>query len=922
MTQDSLKTQESLKEHDWTTLFDRLIKYSPTAQALSKVRQEHSLSQALKMSLSKALEEYSGLKEERKEEKALYYSFEKASYSPQLETALQGDRISQELLISQVITNYLKMNPWGQLSEAEVAQLWLKWSAILSEGVSIQEEELWVTIPSVKLKYWVELGLKESLEQVFSCYTSLLDSFTQQKLLDSSQATVALSIKGKGKSASLAYIRRFLLAENLPCSFYSQFTELGVFHTSEEIEPILLIDDLSYQGRLARWRVAECLSQSPLKPILMIWTADEQRVSEKTQTKQSLSAQIKAQFKHIFEIDLDQLWQKQSITLAERFNHLPDWLCQTQAELLDHDYLRCLMSIKKPPNSEPSDQMSDLDAFAALLGPLAPIKVLVLATKQHEDSLSALLKASGWVEVGDCPIGGALYAPPSLLFWRAAMIEGGRRAHQCAYTLVESIEQTYNPHQRLFLFHALQRLSRLRGRGDYLGQTEPYSDLKQALVSLRRIQKTLTHKTPHAFALSTLCGLGFDWAARGPQEGYWNETLHALQIAAAAAERLREPQLAGRFLHLLGSIALKDGRAEMAESSLETALHLLKATRLAKEASDSALLLAEAKLLDSELTVALAALKNAEKVAKSLLVPQVAWRARFRAGQLYAMSGQMKQAMRLWQSLNPSLSSEDHKSEQESNDSKMHEKSAVGTLNLELASLILKADKHDWGHDSAQDYSVLPYLKQLEDSSLSRSILHSIHELYAMLTQTNLADALSLQNHLEQLAIPLSQALIQSQQNRDIGSWLAWQYWRSEVNIRLEELTQSSELELQSIPDLFSAKETRLGLELSLKVVVGARDRLNIMMIYQQLSAVYYYQSEREASLASWSMAKGWATSLGLTFEKLKNERWSMIIEQLHHQLDQDLIDSTLSEAKQEIEQLRSRWKITPLSSVLTENIH
>ena len=883
-------TKPSLKKVDWSNLFEKFIEYSPTAEALSKVGQSKSLSQALDKSLSKLLEL---TVDQKQEEYALYKSLEIASRSPQLSSALQGDRSSQELLLAQLIKNYLTVLPWGELSELELAQLWLKWSSTLSEGLSIHDEELWVTIPSVKLKHWIDLEFTDVLEDAFELYRNSTVE----------QAKVALAVKGLGKSATLAYMRRWLLSKGESCSFYSQFTELGVFHKSESMSQILIVDDLTYQGRLARWRVAECLTQYPNQAVLLIWSE-----SETHKLSSSFSSQLKASFDHYLELDLDLLWQSQKLDFEDHFSTFPNWLSTRRTELLETDYLRCLMGTNKPPKSEPLFQISDLDAFAALIGPLAPISVLALATQQSEENLTTMLKASAWLEVGDCPKGTGLYAPPSIEFWRAALIEGGRRSHQSAHRLQEAIEEIYTPHQRLFMFNALQRLSRLRGRADYLGSAEPYCDLKQALVSLRRLQKSLALEKPHPLTLNTLCGLGFDWASRGPVEGYWNETLHALQVAAASAERLREPQLAGRLLHSLGSIALQDGRAEIAEYALQASLQLLHATRVAKEASESALLLAESKLLSSSLANALKALEKAETIAKGLASPQAAWRARFRAGQLYAMSGQSTLALKFWESLMPTTKASADKSSSAKNSEgqpkKALEKSAFGALVIELAGQKLKVGQIEQAQAD---------LKQLDEASLSRSILSMISELYVYSSSQPNSD---LEEQLALLQEDLSQALVQNQKKREIGSWLVWQNWRCEIYLQVKKLVEEKKDLLKSIPPLFSAQEARLGLELSLKVAVGTRDRLNIMSIYRQLSALYFSLNELEASLASWAMAEAWAKTLDLNIRGSFGDQDQELMK-THQTLPSDLINTTHRDAEQEVTRLVNYWSKTPLSMSL-----
>lgn len=825
----------------WSEVLKHLMSHSPTAQALAKTGQEERLLTPLKLRLEHML---ATLSERDLEQQALLEAAEKLIGQDALVQALRGDQTAHYNVVEQLIHGYISVRPWGELSERELATLWCGWSQTLSEAGGLEEADLWVKVPSVKLTQWQDLGVESQL-------TEALDTLRSD---DDEIRRVGVRFRGVGKSAQIAFARRWLISRGEQASFFS-------LHQRAPLEKVLLIDDLNLSGRGGRWVVGEWLATYHEKSTLIIW-------SEHSHKNGFISMLIET-LDHSFDVDLDERWHKIDHPQVNGRLDLPTWLTQPDPNLDMVDHLRCLSAVQDPIPTRFSDSISDLDAFAALLGPVAPIRVLCKATHSGEDVIEELLKGSGWIEVGECPKGSGLFAPTSLLFWRESLIEGGRRAHQCAHVLIEAVESTYLPQERGFLINALQRLSRLRGREGYQGQVEGKTSLQRASIALQTIKSSLTHTQPNPLCLSTLCGLGFDWGIRGPKEGLWADTLHALQVGAAAAERLRDPQMAGRLLHLLGKIALEDGRSSMSKAALEGALKLLYATRLAEEATNAARLMAEVELLEGDLDCAHLKLKEAEHIAQALSMPREAWHARFRAGQLHASAGDHEKALEVWSTLTQGEAKPEYP---------LLGESALGTLFLEMAASQLSLDRTSEARFT---------LQCIDDSHLMRRVLWSI------------CDALALGDDPSSV---LSEALVSSQRSRSIGFWLALQDWRAMIVLSGHFDDEESEV--------LSIKETRLGLELCVKVIVGARDRLGLMKLYLRLTALYQHLDEKEASIAALAMADAWAQSINQEAKPSSESQWMA----LKTSTSDELIKSTRAQANEEVERLLKHWTQTPMS--------
>lgn len=844
---------EEMVNKAWAEFFNRLIEISPKNEQLSPS------DKVLRLCLKRSLEK---LVDRPKEEAILLSASKKLLLSKFLEPSLYGDHRAHQALINHFITAYLNLNPMGEMSERDLAELWYAWAEQLCDHSGEHIESLWIKLPSVKLAHWFELGFSQHLEE----------SFDRLKRAEPGQV-MGICLSGAGGSAHLAYARRWFKLKEREAEWLSVELSQECLNSS-----IVLIDHIDRGGREAHWLIGSWLAQEISEPRLILWTerARDQEPKDNTKavnsTQRTLTQQLREELSEVVFFDLDKAWTRDRPRYEDSLDR-PKWMYKDAQSLSWRDELRLMDLISSPPRNQPELYLSDLDALAALIGPLTPIKVLTVATGSEEEVIRTLLKGGAWTEVDDCPFGGGIFTPSSTLSWRAALAEGGRRAHRYARVLVEAIESIYPPHERTrwCLANVLERLSILRGRSSYTGQIEGDVNLDVAHKVLGYLQEGLKAERPKTLTLTALSGLAFDWGRLGPLLGRWSETMRALQLGVAAAERLKDPRLASRLSLLLGELALSDGRCALAEGSLELALTLSYALRESQVATRSAQLLAELKLFQGEIDEAIKKNRESEKIARSLATPSAAWRARFREGQFYASLDDHAKAISIWESL------KNHTKDDEASP----QSEALITLYLELSSSALKLDRYELSSS---------YLSLLPNDRLEVRVLSAIK---AALVEGD--DPTEI----------LTQALITYQQNREIGAWFALQDWRA----RLTVLTEKTEHPSNS--PLLTLKECRLGLELAVRVATGSRDRLRLIHIYKRLSEVYYKSGEVEASTAALAMVEAWQSKVSFPEGYLDQH---FLLDEVKKEISSMMIEETRRAAHEEVDTLITRWRDLPLS--------
>ena len=861
-------------------VIDPLLSASPTF----KVTQSSHEVDAIRRRVSSHLDQLLTRDDlDEAESSALFDAVSDVGAHAQLTAALSGDGAALTTLTELLITSYLSRRPWGQLSERELANLWYGWVEALSEGSTVHSEALWVDCPTVSMSQWVDRGWHAVLERAWSTVTPAeAEEMNTPRL-------IGVRVSGPGKSAHLAYARRWLMDQGAAVDWLtSELTSWVESTSATDVTPLkdqtsihgLLIDDLHLPTRDLQWALAIKLTQwrsglrrtdasrasaqvsedvSGAPSLIVLWGDDE--------TSSGVSALLSAEVDELITMDLEAAWRPHEQMSSERDATLID-IAHHHPDLTRSDHLRFRDLIRDPSRQAAQFDVSDIDAYAALIGPLASMNVLVRTTELTEESLREILGNAGWIEVDQHPQAGSRFAPPSPEFWRAALLAGGARAHRCAASLQTELERVYLGESLLEVSSALQRLSLLRGRGAYRGQIHSALDVEAASRALRDITPALTLSHPSPLALTTLCGLGLDWAQIGPLTGRWDEALRALKLGVASAQRLRDPQRASQLLLMLGKLALDDGRASVADESLEAALKIAQATRRADEACRAAQLLAETSLLRGAIDQALSRLSAAQDIALELSLPREAWRSRFRAGQLWALLGDHQQALSLWTTLQPA---QERASEHE-------RQRAVLTLTLECASSLLHLQR------TSEAWNWLE--RSPPQAPLGQALLAVCRWRMSA----------------EDVREALKQCADRARGARDIGSWVAIQRWRSLVSL---EMHAQRDLQGDETVDIRALAPIQRDLELAVRVLVGARDRLQLITVYQLLARVYRAQDQQEASEAALAMARGWRQSLTAPPQA--------------EVLDLELFEVSLeisAEALTEVEALCTQWGETPLSVI------
>ena len=537
-----------------------------------------------------------------------------------------------------------------------------------------------------------------------------------------------------------------------------------------------------------------------------------------------------------------------------------------QSELTFVDVLRVRDLRTHSSQRDTVDRVSDLDAYASLIGPLASLRVLADVTDLTEEGIRELLSMNGWVEVVNCPRGGGLFAPPSLSFWYAGLREGGRRAYECARPLFHALSERYRGATDARVRSILRRLCLLRGRHEerMLDVAPPSPQVAWSVTEV--LAPSLADQSPSKIVLNTLCGLARDWARLGPLSGQWTEAIRALELGVAAAQRLREPSRAGLLLLSLGELALQDGRSELAETSLIASSQLLKATRRGEEACRAAQCLAEVSLLNGEIEGSLKRLKKAEVIAHELSMDREIWRCRFRRGQLLASLGHHQHALQCWSTLGSSESSGTHE----------------GQGNVALSALAFECALSSFALQRSDELRF--YLDRLSDHLPLKQALDAAWRWRT----TGISPRSTLQ-----------QTIKKSQNQRDISTWLVLQ--RLNAILWLEELEQADQ------KHQIDTMAVRTELELSIRVAAGARDRLNLIQLYRLLALIYAHAQQHEAASTASAMAEAWWSTLKLPPEIQRDEM-------------SDVVKSSAlitDEANEEVKLTLQRWHEEPMSAIL-----
>ena len=180
--------------------FTHLVTSSPTGQVAHSSHEESALLQQARRVFEAAI---APSQPPREDLEALINSIHELSQSANLKEALSGNLVHISSLGELWVLSYLQRQPWGLISERELWSLWFEWVSLLGDAAHAHGEALWVSIPAVKMPRWQELGLEQQLAHLWEDWT------------ENEPRLMGLQLSGLGKSAHLAYTRRWFLAHGL-----------------------------------------------------------------------------------------------------------------------------------------------------------------------------------------------------------------------------------------------------------------------------------------------------------------------------------------------------------------------------------------------------------------------------------------------------------------------------------------------------------------------------------------------------------------------------------------------------------------------------------------------------------------------------------------------------------------------------------
>ena len=323
--------------------------------------------------------------------------------------------------------------------------MWYGWVEVLSEGGQIHSESLWVQLPTVSVGRWVDLGWNTILERAWAALSQTRNSDVSHVDATMVPRLIGVRVSGSGKSSHLAYARRWLIDRDMNVHWLTD--ELMSHQTQEYAEPsasldALLIDNLHLPTRATQWDLVGLITRwrqsleyqevdaghddtqrlmNSRRGLMVVWSDDETQVG--------LSALLANEVDELMSFNLNHGWRDYEETLKTSKRGEEHWLLEYHPDLTLSDHLRCQDLIDRSLSRESQYSLGDIDAYAALIGPLASVKVIARAVELSEDTIREILGNAGWLEVDQHAQAGARFVPPSPEFWRAALLEGGARAH-------------------------------------------------------------------------------------------------------------------------------------------------------------------------------------------------------------------------------------------------------------------------------------------------------------------------------------------------------------------------------------------------------------------------------------------------------------------------------------------------------------
>lgn len=637
---------------------------------------------------------------------------------------------------------------------------------------------------------------------------------------------------------------------------------------------ILLIDDFDRAHRNCLMQLSYIILYDPL-PIVLIVSASMQSMM------QVLAKTCKQhnQYTHIQQT-LPALKPNEHLDIDAMAPIIQTALHNPNISMADQWRILASSQVSRTPGHISS--LGEIDLLCALLGPQVPLKVLAVINDQSTTELKHLLSTINFQKVGECEIGGDLYALSSAHHWIHHIHHASQHAHRLTYPLLQAITKIYPIDELWRVSSLLKRLHSFQGQSLMLASTVSQVDPLAFWKASHVLVQSLTHQEIPLLVLQVISGLGYEWAQKGITWGRWRESEYILQNSILAAQRMNDIKGAARLLMSLGQLYLQDRKDQSALETLESSLSLLThlhkkiisnqnliqdTTSLIKLIMQNFLLYAEACQQNGQIQHTWKVLQQATHYARQYQanthIPMIA----LKKSQLALVLNQSDLLFESWQEI------------------------LVDTLSphiqQEVYLLLAQAYIFTANHSAAQDL-----LQKCDSSSLKAALMAYLH------WHTQNINPMS----------ALQEASVQSQSLHDMESWQKIQHLRAFVVL---EMAHAKGVNHLSSSDLQTAtSQAKNGIERGIQVATHLRDRLSLIMCYFDLAQILHTVADDLGSFTAFSMAKAWSKSLDQPY----HFEWQ-IVNLLETSIDAEKQDHIKTQVGQSVTKQMELWQNYSLSA-------
>jgi hypothetical protein len=636
---------------------------------------------------------------------------------------------------------------------------------------------------------------------------------------------------------------------------------------------ILLIDDFDRAHRNCLMQLSYIMLYDPL-PIVLIVSAGMQSMMQVL----AKTCRQHHQYTHIQDT-LPALKTDKHLDIDSMAPIIQTALHNPNISIADRWRILASSQTSRAPSHIPN--LGEIDLLCALLGPQVPLKVLAVINDQSPIELTHLLSTINFQKVGECKIGGDLYALNSAHHWIHHIHHASQQAHRLTYPLLQAVTQVYPIDELWRVSSLLKRLHSFQGQSLMLASTVSQVEPLAFWKASRALIQSLTHQEIPLLVLQVISGLGYEWAQKGIAWGRWRESEYVLQNSILATQRMKDLKGAARLLISLGQLYLQDRKDQSALETLESSLSLL--THLHKK-------------IDSNQSVTQNSISLIKLIMQNFL--------------LYAQACQQSgQIQHTWKVLQQAT----YYARQYQADTHLP------MIALKKSQLALALNQSDLLFESWQEILVdtLPtHLQQEVYLLLAQAYIFTANhsaaqDLVQKCNSSSLKAALMAYLHWHTQNInpmsTLQETSVQSQSLHDMESWQKIQHLRAFVVL---EMVHTKRVNHLSSSDLQTAiSQAKNGIERGIQVATHLRDRLSLILYYFDLAQILHIVADDLGSFTAFSMAKAWSESLDQSY----HFEWQ-IVNLLEKSIEVEKQDQIKTQVGESVTQQMELWQKYSLS--------